>query len=258
MTITIQTSSSSSSRCLASSSSESSTENSLQEKTSSKKVDRSNNTQEEVIMGKPTFRLVILMMAVAATGIDYLSRTNITMAIIAMSNHSVESNTSIKDVCPYNYNEKNSSTDLQTLKVLPGPKFDWDQKMQGMILGSFFYSFVLMQVPSGRLAESFGGKWIVSIGLLGTGLLNLVTPLIAYSYGLLITSRVLLGLLQGGIFPACYSIVYNWLPQNERSLGFAMMDVGTNIGTIVATTMTGYLSEYGFADGWPSTFYTSG
>lgn len=48
------------------------------------------------------------------------------------------------------------------------------------------------------------------------------------------------------------------MPQKERSLAFAFMDVGGTIGSIVAASMTGYLSEHGFAGGWPSAFYVSG
>lgn len=48
------------------------------------------------------------------------------------------------------------------------------------------------------------------------------------------------------------------MPQKERSLAFAFMDVGGTIGSIVAASMTGYLSEHGFAGGWPSSFYVSG
>ena len=35
-----------------------------------------------------------------------------------------------------------------------------------MILGSFFYGYVLTQIPGGRLAEVWGGKWLYGIGTL--------------------------------------------------------------------------------------------
>ena len=214
-----------------------------------------------------SLRYIILALAVTSTCVDYLSRSNITMAIIAMVNNNQSIDSSINSsnddhhsTCPLPTSDrtKNETQNHHAMKPLPGPKYDWNPKMQGIILGSFFYSFVLMQVPAGRMAEIFGGKWIVAVGLLGASIINLLTPLIAHSYIGIIISRISLGFLQGGIFPACYSIVYNWLPQSERSLGFALMDVGTNIGTIIATTMSGYLSEHGFAQGWPSTFYLSG
>lgn len=62
----------------------------------------------------------------------------------------------------------------------------------------------------------------------------------------------------GGIFPAAYGLLYKWFPKNERSIVFGLLDFGSNVGAIIATIMTGALSEYGFAGGWPSAFYVSG
>lgn len=142
--------------------------------------------------------------------------------------------------------------------VNPNLTYDWSPKTQGIVLGSFWYSYMCMQVPSGRMAEVFGGKWIVAVSLLGSAVINFITPLVAGSMFALVISRVVLGVLQGGIFPACYAMLYKWMPQKERSFALANMDVGATIGSIVAASLTGYLSEYGFAGGWPSAFYVSG
>lgn len=117
---------------------------------------------------------------------------------------------------------------------------------------------MFMQIPSGRLAEEFGGKWIVAISLIGSGVVNLITPLVASSVPMLIFSRIVLGFMQGGIFPSCFAMLHKWMPIKERSIGFAFMDVGATIGSVIATTGSGYLSEHGFAGGWPSVFYMSG
>lgn len=36
------------------------------------------------------------------------------------------------------------------------------------------------------------------------------------------------------------------------------MEIGATIGSVMATTSAGYLSEHGFSGGWPSVFYVSG
>jgi ACS family sodium-dependent inorganic phosphate cotransporter-like MFS transporter 5 len=136
--------------------------------------------------------------------------------------------------------------------------YDWDARTQGIILGAFFYTYTVMQIPSGRVAEEFGGRWVVSFSLLGSGILNLLTPLLTSSVSLMVVSRVTLGLLQCGLFPACFSIIFNWFPQKERSIGYSIMEIGTMLGSVWAAAMAGYLAEHGFAGGWPSTFYISG
>ncbi len=40
-------------------------------------------------------------------------------------------------------------------------KFTWDQKTQGLILGAFFYGYIVMQVPGGWLARRFGGVLLI-------------------------------------------------------------------------------------------------
>ena len=39
-----------------------------------------------------------------------------------------------------------------------------DVNDQGVILGMFFYGYVLTQLPGGRLAEIVGGKWLFGVG----------------------------------------------------------------------------------------------
>lgn len=166
--------------------------------------------------------------------------------------------------CPFEEMPSSSNSSFPTIHdethnvVNPNLTYDWSPKTQGIVLGSFWYSYMCMQVPSGRMAEVSGGKWIVAISLVGSAVINLITPLITGSMAVLITSRILLGVLQGGIFPSCYAMLYKWMPLRERSFALAFMDVGSTIGSIVAASLTGYLSEHGFAGGWPSSFYVSG
>jgi ACS family sodium-dependent inorganic phosphate cotransporter-like MFS transporter 5 len=64
-------------------------------------------------------------------------------------------------------------------------------------LGSFFYGYVVTQIPGGRLAEIFGGKWIFGIGILITSIFTLLTPLAAnWSFYALIVVRVLEGKIE--------------------------------------------------------------
>ena len=51
--------------------------------------------------------------------------------------------------------------------------------VQGVILGMFFYGYVLTQLPGGRLAEVFGGKWLFGVGVLITAVFTLLTPVAA-------------------------------------------------------------------------------
>jgi MFS family permease len=80
--------------------------------------------------------------------------------------------------------------------------------VQGLILGSFFYGYVLTQLPGGRLAELWGGKWLYGLGVLVTALFTLLTPWAAKtSVYLLVAVRVMEGLGEGVTFPAMHAML---------------------------------------------------
>lgn len=57
-------------------------------------------------------------------------------------------------------------------------KFAWSEEVQGVILSSFFWGYIITHVPGGFLAEKFGGKYVLGIGILWPALLTLLTPLV--------------------------------------------------------------------------------
>lgn len=52
-----------------------------------------------------------------------------------------------------------------------------------MILASFYIGYVITHVPGGILAEKFGGKYTLSLGILSTAIFTLLTPF-AVDYGM--------------------------------------------------------------------------
>lgn len=57
--------------------------------------------------------------------------------------------------------------------------YNWDSKTQGWILGAFFYGYILTQIPGGYLASRCGPKWLLGLGVLGTVIFTLLTPVAA-------------------------------------------------------------------------------
>ena len=84
--------------------------------------------------------------------------------------------------------------DFLPLQSSDGP-FNWDEEEQGIILGAFFYGYILTQIPGGFLAEKYGGKWLFGCGTFVTAVLTLLTPVAAKAgTGVFIAVRVLEGI----------------------------------------------------------------
>lgn len=43
-------------------------------------------------------------------------------------------------------------------------------------MSAFYYGYVITHLPGGLLAEKFGGKWTLGLGLLTTSLATALTP----------------------------------------------------------------------------------
>lgn len=67
----------------------------------------------------------------------------------------------------------------------------------GLILGAFFYGYIVTQLPGGWLASRYGGKVVFGCGVLLTSVAALFTPAAAYhSVAILMLVRVVEGLGQ--------------------------------------------------------------
>jgi len=77
-------------------------------------------------------------------------------------------------------------------------EFSWDEKTQGLILSSFFWGYVVTQMPGGMLADKYGGKATLGIGMLFSSVGTILTPFVARTYGpsVLIVLRLIIGLAQ--------------------------------------------------------------
>ncbi len=66
-----------------------------------------------------------------------------------------------------------------------------------MILGAFFYGYILTQIPGGWLATKFGGKRVFLVGIAATSFLTVLTPALTKAgVGFLITVRIFEGLFE--------------------------------------------------------------
>ena len=66
-----------------------------------------------------------------------------------------------------------------------------------MVLGCFFYGYMMTNYIGGRLAERFGGRLVYGLGVTLTGILTVLSPLAAkHSTSAFMIIRVLEGMTE--------------------------------------------------------------
>lgn len=74
-------------------------------------------------------------------------------------------------------------------------EFAWDTDIQGYILSSFFYGYVITQIPFGILAKKYGNIYFLGIGMLINSVFAFLVPVSAsWGIGWLIAIRFIQGL----------------------------------------------------------------
>lgn len=205
-----------------------------------------------------TSQIIVATLCVVGVGIEIFSRSNLNIAMVAMveqdeTNELLSYLESKMSKCSYGPSEP-----LGDFIPSPGPKYDWSPSLQGILLGAFNYGIMITHIPGGRLAEVFGGKWLIFLAMAISSLVNVLTPLMAQFSYVLIGSRIVLGMAQGLVMPSCYAILVAWLPRDKAIALFPILGVGGNVGSILTSFLTGFLCEQHFLDGWPAAFYFAG
>uniref|UniRef100_A0A3Q3AZ69 Sialin n=1 Tax=Kryptolebias marmoratus TaxID=37003 RepID=A0A3Q3AZ69_KRYMA len=196
-------------------------------------------------------RYGLALLSSYAFFVAYSLRVNLSVAMVDMLNSTHQSSTNHSGtVCPAH------DSPAQPKHNRTASVYNWDSQTQGWILGSFFYGYILTQIPGGYLAGRFGPKWLMGLGILGTVVFTLLTPVAAdLGASYLIAVRVLEGIGEGVTFPAMYTMWASWAPPLERSRLLTITYIGAQLGTVIALPLSG---EICFYLDWTYVFYLFG
>ena len=97
------------------------------------------------------------------------------------------------------------------------------------------------QVIGALLAQKYGGKIMLGVGILITSVLTLIIPMVAHSLPLLYTVRAIMGLGESVTYPAANVLYTKWAPSKERTFIVTMGSAGAYLGTAFAFPIAGML-----------------
>ncbi|KAG8266870.1 hypothetical protein J6590_061697 [Homalodisca vitripennis] len=131
--------------------------------------------------------------------LSYSMRVSLSVGIVAMTD------------------TKGSDPDIMVL--------DWDFAQKGIILSSFYWGYMVTQIPAGHLSRKFGPKYLLLSAMLVCSATTLLSPIIAVNchWVIFCLSRVIQGLSQGFFFPSVNTHIAKWAPPGEKTRIFSFV-----------------------------------
>ncbi|GMH39925.1 hypothetical protein BSKO_07829 [Bryopsis sp. KO-2023] len=143
-----------------------------------------------------------------------------------------------------------------SLAIIPmAREFGWGPSVAGLVQSSFFYGYLLSQIPGGILCSKYGGRAVIpkGVGLWSAATLGL--PFLAGTIPGICAARAAVGLGEAVAPSAATDIVGRAVPKEERSRAIAFVFGGLNVGSIAGLLIVPFLIDH---FGWASVFTTFG
>ncbi|CAG5018326.1 putative sulfoacetate transporter SauU [Dyadobacter sp. CECT 9275] len=166
-----------------------------------------------------SIRWVVVWMVFIATGLSFLDRQVLSIAIIKIQK-----------------------------------EFHFDDVAYGWVNTSFLLSYALMFTVGGWMIDRFGPKKGLAVAVGVWSVANALHGLMT-SLPQLLVFRFFLGMGEGACFPGAAKTVYNWFDKKERAFANGIAIGGSAIGAVIAPPLTIFISEY---YGWRAGFVIPG
>jgi ACS family D-galactonate transporter-like MFS transporter len=169
--------------------------------------------------GNTKKRFQILSLIFITVVINYMDRTNISVAASALS-------------------EELSLTSVQ----------------MGLIFSAFGWTYSILQIPGGIAVDMVKARFLYPFILIAWSIATLVQGFIS-SFTALIGCRMVIGVFEAPSYPCNNKIVTSWFPENERASAIAVYTSGQFIGLAFLMPLLVVIQNY---FGWRGLFIISG
>jgi len=119
-------------------------------------------------------------------------------------------------------------------------------KVAGLAAGILFIGYMFLQIPGGHIATKGSAKRFISVSIIVWGLAATLSGFVT-SANQLIALRFLLGVAEGGTFPAMLVLISNWFPAEERARANAFFGMSASVAFMITGPLSGWIiSVYGW------------
>ena len=133
-------------------------------------------------------------------------------------------------------------------------EFHFSNTEIGLLLSSYLWSYTLLQIPVGALLDRIGIKWIMRVGTILWSIASFMTAIVS-GLGLILLSRILLGIGESPAFPGAAKATGYWFPIRERGRATTAFDAAAKLSSalglpVVALAVASW--------GWRAGFWMTG
>jgi sugar phosphate permease len=129
-----------------------------------------------------------------------------------------------------------------------------DPAVMGLVLGAFFWTYALMQVPAGWIVDRIGARITYAAAVAWWSLFTGLTAFMG-SAAAIFGCRLMLGVGEAGAYPSNVKVAASWFPTRERGLASGIFDSGSRTGSALSLPI---VSALVFAFGWRAAFVLTG
>jgi MFS transporter, ACS family, hexuronate transporter len=139
-----------------------------------------------------------------------------------------------------------SYLDRQTLPVAVsaiGKDIPLSNEQFSALQSAFLVSYAFMYVGGGKLTDAVGTRVGFTVIMVFWSL-ACASHALAMSFAMLAVSRFLLGMGEGGGFPAATRAVAEWFPSEERATAMGIINAGTAVGAVIAPPLIAIILSF--------------
>ncbi len=145
---------------------------------------------------------------------------------------------------------------IGVLKPTLQKEFGWSETAYGDIVFYFQAAYAVSYLAFGRFVDWVGAKFGYAVAFIIWTIGHMSHAAVRSASGF-IAARMVLGVGEGGGFPAGLKATAEWFPKRERAFATGLFNAGTNIGAIITPLLVPFIA-IDLAMGWRATFVITG
>ncbi|MCL6597615.1 MAG: MFS transporter [Alicyclobacillus macrosporangiidus] len=131
-------------------------------------------------------------------------------------------------------------TNISVAAIPMTKELGYSSVVMGVLLSSFFWGYVITQIPGGYVATRFRAKWVITVAMViwavFSGLTGAMHSLVALE-----TVRFIMGLAEGVVWPSFMVLTSRWYPGAERARAVNLFESTLPFSSVVMAPLAGWM-----------------